>query len=63
MKTYRIVRNTQTNKKLYFGGHIIDNNNHWVVDIREAYMYFAKEDAKEDIKKYNIKNVEILEEL
>lgn len=59
--TYRI-RRLKFNVWVYFAGNVDKNSNHWVLDINDSNLYLDKDLAKEHIKKYNLKGVEIYEE-
>ena len=61
--TYRILKHSQKVKcPLYFGGHICENTNRWVMNVNESNIYFDKRQANKDIKKYKLKNCVVISE-
>ena len=58
--TYRIRRYSKRYKRfIYFAGQVDENNNHWVNDINESFIYLDKKECEKDLKKYKLKGVEI----
>lgn len=58
MKLCYIKRIEKDKPIMYFNKHLgfYSNQNHWVIDEREAKQYFDGRKANGDIKKYKLKN-------
>ena len=48
--------------KTYFAKNISINQNHWVLDRKEAKRYTTKSQARQVIRQYKLKNCEVEDE-
>lgn len=59
MTNYYIKR-IQSGKEMYFARHLWKNQNHWVLDKREAKYYTMIQYAKQVIRQYDLKNCDVV---
>jgi hypothetical protein len=57
MKCY--IRKIQTGTETFYARHIGYNQNHWVIEKREAQQFGSVAEARWIIKQYDLKNCEV----